>query len=109
MASGDERRLRITAHDDSGAEVAFRVWVVTVSDGRLGCRAADELVRLVERDPRVDVEGAARGTAVVVRSGRLYAEVHGRLRRARRLPGRASSGPVLLIRPERGSGQAKSA
>jgi hypothetical protein len=97
MASGDQRRLRVTAYDDSGAEVAFRVWVVPVSDGRLGCRATDELTRLVEHDPRIEVEGAGVRSAAVVRSGRLHDEVHGRLRRVRRLPRRAGSGPVLLI------------
>ena len=94
------RRLRITAYDGSGAEVAFRVRVVAVGDGRMGCCPSADLERLVEEDPRVQLEGAGPRAAEVLRSGRLFAEIHGRLRRARRLPGRHSSGPVLLIRPE---------
>jgi hypothetical protein len=103
MATDKLRRLVLRSYDESGTLVDTAVRVVPVSDGRVGCRADDELAEQVDNDPRVSlVEGEAitRGTAVVVLSGRLYDEVHGRLRRARRLPGRASSGPVLLIRPE---------
>jgi hypothetical protein len=98
MAIRDGRRLRITAYDESGAEVGFRVRVVTLADGRLACSAPEHLVRLVERDRRVGVEGAGTGTAEVLRSGRTFAEVHGRLRRVRRLRLRPSTAPVLLIR-----------
>jgi hypothetical protein len=100
MAVGDVRRLQVTAYDDSGAEVAFRVRVATIADGRLGCSAPEELTRLVEHDPRVQVEGAGTGTAEVLRSGRTFAEVHGRLRWVRRLPIPASRGPVVLVRPD---------
>ena len=99
MASGDVRRLRITAYDGSGGEVAFRVQVVTVHDGRLGCAAPPELARLAEHDPRVQVEEVGELTADVLRSGRLFAEVHGRLRSWLRLSRRAPTGPVLLMRP----------
>ena len=99
MAIGDVRRLRITAFDGSGGEVAFRVPVVTVHDGRLGCAAPPDLARLAEHDPRVLVEGVGELTADVLRSGRLFAEVHGRLRAGRRLMRRAPAGPVLLMRP----------
>jgi hypothetical protein len=103
MATDELRRLVLRSNDGSGAPVDAKVRVVPVSDGRAGCRADDELAERVDNDPRVSlVEGEAttRGTAVVVRSGRLYDEVHGRLRRARHLPVRTSSGPVLLIRLE---------
>lgn len=100
MAIGDGRRRRIAAYDDSGAEVQFRVRVVTIDDGRLGCRAPADLTRLVERDPRVRLEDLGTGTAEVVRSGRTFAEVHGRLRPLRRLPIPASHRPVVLIRPD---------
>lgn len=100
MAIRDGQRLRITAYDDSGTEVGFRVRVVTLTDGRSGCAPPRELVRLVERDPRVRVEGSDAARAEVVRSGRAFAEVHGRLRRIRWFPHRPHAGPVLLIRPE---------
>ena len=99
MATGDGERLRITAYDASGAEVEFRVRVVTIGDGRLGCEAPHDLVGLVEQDPRVRLEEVGEMTAAVVRSGRAFAEVHGRLRAARRLPRRTQSGPVLLMQP----------
>ena len=96
MEIADGARLRITAYHGSG-ETAARARVVTTGDGRLGCSVAERFARLVERDPRVRVEGEAVVDATVVRSGRLHAEVHGRLRAARRLPGRAPAEPVLLI------------
>lgn len=92
--------MEIGAYDAAGIEVAFQVRTVPLDDGRLGCVATPDLMRLVERDPRVRLEAGRTGTAQVLRSGRTLAEVHGRLRRARPLPTRASSGPVLLIRPE---------
>ncbi len=101
MAIGDGRRRRITAYDDSGAEVEFRMRLVTMGDGRLGCRAPAELARLVERDPHVRVEELGSGTAEVLRSGRTFAEVHGRLRdRVGRLSRRPRTTPVVLIRPD---------
>ena len=97
MASGGVRRLRVTATGPGGA-VAFRVRVVTLTDGRLGCTAPDALVRLVEQDPEVDVEQHGGHVAEVLRSGRAHAEVHGRLRRARLLPLDRSQAPVLVMR-----------
>jgi hypothetical protein len=76
------------------------VRTVTLHDGRLGCAATPDILRLVKIDPRVRLDDGRTATAEVVRSGRLHAEVHGRLRRARRLPSRTPPGPVLLIRPE---------
>ena len=100
MANGDVRRLRITGYDGAGAEGGFRVRVVTVHDGRLGCSVPPDVARLVEHDPRVRLEALGEFTADVLRSGRLFAEVHGRLRAARRLPRRTQSGPVLLMHPQ---------
>jgi len=100
MATGDGERLRITAYDASGAEVEFRVRVVTLGDGRLGCAAPGDLMGLVEQNTRVRLDEVGAMTAAVVRSGRAFAEVHGRLLAARRLPRRTQLGPVLLMRPE---------
>ncbi len=99
MTFGDGSRLRIAAQDGSG-EASFRVRVVTIADGRLGCVVPDRLARLVERDPRGRLEDGGPVSATVVRSGRLFAEVHGRLRAARRLPSRDHDGPVLLVERE---------
>lgn len=103
MAVGGGQRLRITAYDDSGDAVGFRVRAVRVRDGRLGCCAPAELVRLVERDPRVAIEGVGPGTAAVARSGRSHAEVHGLLRRLR-----TTRGPVVLVEPD-GAGRGRGA
>ena len=78
----------------------LRVRTVTLDDGRVGCAATPEILRVVNSDPGVRLDDGRTGTAEVLRSGRLHAEVHGRLRRSRRLPGRTPPGPVLLIRPE---------
>lgn len=101
MATGDLRRHVLRSYDGSGAPVESRVRVVLVSDGRSGCRVDEALAERVDNDPRVSlVEGevTTRGNAVVVRSGRLHDEVHGRLRRASRLARRAYGEPVVLIR-----------
>jgi hypothetical protein len=102
MATEELRRLVLRSYDDSGAPVDTTVRVVQVSDGRWGCLADQALAARVDRDPRVSMlEDAATtaGVAVVVRSGRWYDEVHGRLRQ-RWQPLRPSHAPVLLIRPE---------
>jgi hypothetical protein len=78
----------------------LQVRTVTLDDGRVGCAATPEILRVIKSDPGVRLDDGRTGTAEVLRSGRLHAEVHGRLRRARRLPSRTPSGPVLLIRPE---------
>lgn len=88
--------MQIGAYDAAGAEVGFEVRMATLGDGRLGCPADPDLIRLVAHAPRVRVDGRT-GTAEVVRSGRAFTEVHGRLRRGRRLPSRTPPGPVLLI------------
>lgn len=78
----------------------MRVRTVTLDDGRLGCAATPDVVRVINSDPRVRLDDGRTGTAEVLRSGRLHAEVHGRLRKSRLLPSRTPPGPVLLIRPE---------
>ena len=92
--------MEIGAHNAAGAEVVFQVRAVTLDDGRLGCVATPDIVRVVNSDPRVRLAEGRTGTAEVLRSGRLHAEVHGRLRKSRLLPTRMSPEPVLLIRPE---------
>jgi len=76
------------------------VRTVSLDDGRVGCEATPDIVRVINRDPHVRLDDGRRGTAEVLRSGRLHAEVHGRLRKSRFLPTRTSPGPVLVIRPE---------
>ncbi len=78
----------------------LQVRTVTLADGRLGCAATPDLVRAILSDPRVRLDDGRTATAEVLRSGRLHAEVHGRLHRRRFLPTRAQPGPVLLIQPE---------
>jgi hypothetical protein len=77
-----------------------QVRTVDLDDGRLGCVATPEMVRAIKNDPHVRLDDGRIGTAEVLRSGRLHAEVHGRLRKSRFLPTRTAPGPVLLIRPE---------
>lgn len=77
-----------------------QVRTVTLDDGRLGCAAKPDMVRAINSDPRIRLDDGRTGTAEVLRSGRLHAEVHGRLRKSRFLPTRTTPGPVLLIRPE---------
>ena len=81
MALSGTRQLRLTAYNAAGAEVVFPLRMVTLDDGRLGCSATPDLIRLVHRDPRVRLEEDRAATAEVLRSGRAFAEVHGRLRR----------------------------
>ena len=100
MEIGDGTRLRLTAYNAAGAEVECQVRMVTLDDGRLGCLATPDMARLVHANARVRVEDGRTGTAEVLRSGRAFAEVHGRLRRSRLLPSRTPPGPVLLIRIE---------
>jgi hypothetical protein len=103
MPAGDPRSLVLRSYDETGAPVETRARVVTVSDGRLGCLADETLATRVDRDPRVSLvedDAVSDAVASVVRSGRLYDEVHGRLRRARRWLRRTPGGPVLLVRPK---------
>ncbi len=90
--------MEIGAYDAAGTEVVNQVRMVRLEDGRLGCAAPPALARLVHANPRVRVEDGRTGTAEVLRSGRTFGEVHGRLRRARLFPSRTAPGPVLLIR-----------
>lgn len=93
MDLADEKYLALTTYRKSGAAVTTPVWVVPVSDGRIGVwTAADSgKVRRLRNDPRVEAQPAhlrgrvkdgskpVSGTAELVRSGRWYDEVHGRL------------------------------
>jgi hypothetical protein len=110
MAIGDVRRLGLVGFDRAGDEVGFRIRMVALEGDRWGAEAPGDLVVMVERDPRVRLEDGTTWTAAVLRSGRTYAEVHGRLRGSRRWPGRGTRGPVLVLRPgEPEPGQANSA
>jgi PPOX class probable F420-dependent enzyme len=128
MPLADETYVSLTTFRRSGEPVATPVWVVPVSDGRLGVWTASESgkVKRLRHDPRVSVQpcnargqvGAgtepATGTAEMVRSGRWYDEVmsgvdtkYGLLGRLTKLGGRlrrfvtrtpADPGTVLLVR-----------
>jgi hypothetical protein len=97
MEVGDIRRLRLVGYDRAGDEVEFHVRLVTLDEGCWAGTAPGDLLDMVARDSRVRLEDGTTGTAQVLSSGRTYAEVHGRLRRSRRLPTREPAGPVLLI------------
>ncbi|MCW2795133.1 PPOX class F420-dependent oxidoreductase [Nocardioides sp.] len=95
MGIADERYVALTTYRRSGATVTTPVWVVPVSDGRLGHVTAmgSGKTQRLRRDPRVTVQpangrGATRsatsaraGTAEMVRSGRLFDEVRREVRR----------------------------
>ena len=95
MAVSDERYVSFTTFRRSGDPVSTPVWVVPVSDGRIGFWTATGTgkTKRLRNDPRVtvqpcDVRGRVRagtepsaGTAEMVRSGRLFDEVQGRIRR----------------------------
>jgi len=100
MTIGDIRRLGLVGYGRSGEEVAFQARMVALGEERWGAEAPGDLVEVVERDPRVRLEDGTTWTARVLRSGRLFAEVHGRLRRRRRLPSRGTRGPVVVIERE---------
>ena|SRR6476619_2315342 len=94
MAISDEKYISFTTFRRSGDPVSTPVWVVPVSDGRIGFWTAmgSGKTKRLRNDPRVlvqasDVRGRARagtqalsGAAEMVRSGRLFDEVHGRVR-----------------------------
>ncbi len=100
MAIGDIRRLGLVGHARSGEEATFQVRLVALAGDRWGAEAPGELAEAVERDPRVRLDDGTTWTGRVLRSGRTYAEVHGRLHRSRLRPGRRARGPVLVIEPE---------
>ena len=95
MAVPDEKYISFTTFRRSGDPVSTPVWVVPVSDGRIGFWTAmgTGKTKRLRNDPRVtvqpcDVRGRVTagtqpraGTAEMVRSGRLFDEVQGRVRR----------------------------
>jgi len=94
MAISDEKYISFTTFRRSGDPVSTPVWVVPVSDGRIGFWTAmgSGKTKRLRNDPRVlvqpsDVRGRTRagtqalsGAAEMVRSGRLFDEVQGRVR-----------------------------
>lgn len=95
MGIEQEKYIALTTYRRSGEGVTTPVWVVPVSDGRIGFWTAmgSGKTRRLGRDPRVtvqacDVRGRPRegssvlgGTAEMVRSGRLFDEVQAAVRR----------------------------
>src|SRR6476469_10064473 len=94
MGIEQERYIALSTYRRSGEAVATPVWVVPVSDGRIGFWTAMGTGKTtrIARDPRVsvqpcDVRGRPRegsavlsGTAEMVRSGRLFDEVQAAVR-----------------------------
>ena len=94
MSISDEKYISFTTFRRSGDPVSSPVWVVLVSDGRIGFWTAmgSGKTKRLGNDPRVtvqpsDVRGRAlagtealSGAAEMVRSGRLFDEVQGRVR-----------------------------
>jgi len=90
----DEKYLAFTTYRKTGDAVSTPVWVVPVSDGRIGFWTAmgTGKTKRLRNDPRVavqpsDVRGnvkdgsdAVSGTAEMVQSGQLFDEVHSRVR-----------------------------
>jgi len=103
MRDEELRQVRVVAWDRRGDEVGFQLRLVPLGERRWGAEAPDDLVDVVERDPRVRLEDGTAGAARVLRSGRTHAEVHGRLhpRRGARL--REPRGPVVVIETGHGA------
>lgn len=94
MPIADEKYLSFTTHRRSGDTVSTPVWVVPVSDGRIGFWTAmgTGKTKRLRNDARVSVqpcnargvisEGSLprTGTAEMVQSGTLFDEVQGRVR-----------------------------
>ena len=94
MALADEKYISFTTFRKSGQPVSTPVWVVPVSDGRIGFWTAmgNGKTKRLKNNPQVTVqpsdargrvkEGTAvhSGTAEMVQSGRLFDEVHARVR-----------------------------
>lgn len=94
MAIADEQFISFTTYRRSGEAVSTPVWVVPVSDGRLGFWTAmgTGKTKRLAHTPRVLVQPSDRrgkvtggtvaveGTAEMVRSGVLFDEVQGRVR-----------------------------
>lgn len=95
MSIAQEKFIAFTTYRESGQAVSTPVWVVPVSDGRIGFYTAmgsGKTLRL-RNDPRVlvqpsDVRGRVddtatspvEGTAEMVQSGRLFDEVQAKVR-----------------------------
>jgi PPOX class probable F420-dependent enzyme len=135
MPISDERYLAFTTYRRNGDAVSTPVWVVPVSDGRIGFWTAmgtGSTERPVTVQP-CDARGRTRegtspleGTAETVRSGRLFDEVRARVRQkyglrsrvpgllgrltGRRTTGQAYADTVVLVRLDGAGGvaQAKS-
>jgi uncharacterized protein len=94
MTLADEKYISFTTFRKSGQPVSTPVWVVPVSDGRIGFWTAmgNGKTKRLRNDPRVTVQPSdARGrvkegtpvhsgTAEMVQSGRLFDEVQARVR-----------------------------
>ena len=94
MAIADEQFISFTTYRRSGEAVSTPVWVVPVSDGRIGFWTAmgTGKTKRLTHTPRVLVQPSDRrgkvtagtvaveGTAEMVRSGVLFDEVQGRVR-----------------------------
>jgi PPOX class probable F420-dependent enzyme len=94
MALADEKYIALTTFRRNGDPVSTPVWVVPVSDGRIGFWTAmgTGKTKRLGNDPRAavqpcDVRGrtkpgtaAVTGTAEMVQSGRLFDEVQARVR-----------------------------
>ncbi|MGZ4446502.1 MAG: PPOX class F420-dependent oxidoreductase [Nocardioides sp.] len=90
MALTDEKYMAFTTHRRSGEPVTTPVWLVPVSDGRIGFWTAmgSGKTKRLKNDPRVevqpsDVRGRVKpgttpvpGTAEMVQGGPLFDEVH---------------------------------
>ena len=99
MALEDEKYLAFTTFRKTGDPVSTPVWVVPVSDGRVGFWTAmgTGKTKRLGRNPQVtvqpcDVRGRVRtgttavpGTAEMVQSGRLFDEVHAKVAREVRI------------------------
>ncbi len=94
MSIADEKYIALTTFRRSGEAVSTPVWVVPVSDGRVGFWTAmgtgktkrlahTQRVLVQPSDARGKVEQGStpvEGTAEMVRSGTLFDEVQGRVR-----------------------------
>jgi uncharacterized protein len=94
VALTDERHMAFTTYRRSGEAVTTPVWLVPVSDGRVGFWTAmgTGKTKRLRHDPRVtlqpsDARGRVKegtspvsGTAELVQSGRLFDEVQARIR-----------------------------
>jgi uncharacterized protein len=94
MALADEKYISFTTFRKSGQPVSTPVWVVPVSDGRIGFWTAmgNGKTKRLKNNPQVtvqpsDVRGRVKegtpvqsGTAEMVQSGRLFDEVQAKVR-----------------------------